>query len=221
MSQVQAVLLIATLTGVSFLNTMGSGILTVALPTMAQEVGLDQTLLLWPASVYSLVAGCTLLLFGAIGDVVGARQVWLCGAALYSIFTLGVGLSRNATQLLALRAVSGLAIAMCIPTALSLTTLSFLPGRWRNQALACQGMGQPLGYSAGLLLGGVYADTVGWRWGFYISAILNAGLLACGWCVLPRRANTKAFWHSLRHEIDWVGGLISSSSLALLSYVLS
>ncbi|KAK7757548.1 hypothetical protein SLS62_000563 [Diatrype stigma] len=219
--KVHAVLVIATLTGVSFLNTMGSGILTVALPQIAREVGLDETLLLWPPAVYSLVAGCTLLVFGAIGDVVGARRVWLCGAALYSVFTLAVGLSRTGTQLLVLRAASGLAMAMCIPTAISLTTRTFNPGPWRSQALGCQGMGQPLGYSAGLLLGGVFVDTIGWRWGFYISAILNAGLLVCGWCVLFERPQSESPWRGLCCEIDWVGVLISTTSLGLLSYVLS
>ncbi len=106
------------------------------------------------------------LIFGAVGDVVGPKRVWLTGATLYAFFTLGVGLCRNAAELIAFRTVLGLSIAMCLPTAVSLTVNSFLPGRWRNMAFACQGMGQPLGYSLGLILGGVFTDTIGWRWGF-------------------------------------------------------
>ncbi|RYP66130.1 hypothetical protein DL771_007964 [Monosporascus sp. 5C6A] len=225
MSRLQASLVVTALTGVSFLNTMGSGILTVALPTIVRDVGLDGMLLLWPASVYALAAGCTLLPFGAVGDVVGARRVWLTGAALYSLFTLAVGLCRTPAQLIGFRAVLGLAIAMCLPTAVSLTTNSFLPGRWRNLAFACQGMGQPLGYSLGLILGGVFTDTIGWRWGFYISAIINAVLTACAFRVLPspppHDKDNKALFQRLRHGMDWVGAVTISASLGILSYVFS
>lgn len=47
LSKSRAVLIIVTVAGVNFLNTMGSGILTVALPTIATDLGLIQELLLW------------------------------------------------------------------------------------------------------------------------------------------------------------------------------
>ncbi|KAI6355277.1 MFS sugar transporter [Pyricularia grisea] len=185
MSKLRACLVIATLSGVSFLNTMGSGILTVSLPTMARDVRLDDSLLLWPASVYSLAAGCTLLVFGAVGDIIGPKRVWITGACLYAAFTLGVGRSSTGSQLIAFRSVLGVSIAMCLPTAVSLTTNGFGAGRWRNMAFAFQGMGQPLGYSTGLILGGIFTDTVGWRFGFYISGGINAVLAICALIVLP------------------------------------
>ncbi|KAK8009456.1 integral membrane protein [Apiospora marii] len=222
-SATKSTLIIAVLTGVSFLNTMGSGILTVSLPVMAGDLALDDSLLLWPASVYALAAGCTLLLFGAVGDLVGPRRLWLAGAALYGLFTLGVGLARTGAQLIAFRTVLGVAIAMCLPTALSVTVHAFRPGRWRNMAFACQGMGQPLGYSFGLILGGVFAGTdVGWRWGFYASAILNFLLVLAAFPSLPAPAREKEFtFRSLLRDVDWIGACCLSLSLGLLSYVFS
>ncbi|KAK7977067.1 hypothetical protein PG988_004557 [Apiospora saccharicola] len=77
-SATKSTLVIVVLTGVSFLNTMGSGILTVSLPVMAGDLRLDDSLLLWPASVYALAAGCTLLLFGAVGTWWGPAA---CGSS--------------------------------------------------------------------------------------------------------------------------------------------
>ncbi|KAK8133491.1 hypothetical protein PG984_005503 [Apiospora sp. TS-2023a] len=222
-SATKSTLIIVVLTGVSFLNTMGSGILTVSLPVMAGDLRLDDSLLLWPASVYALAAGCTLLLFGAVGDLMGPRRLWLVGAALYCVFTLAVGLSRSGAQLIAFRTILGVSIAMCLPTALSITIHAFRPGRWRNMAFACQGMGQPLGYSFGLILGGVFAGTsVGWRWAFYASAILNFFLVVAAFPALPTPSREKAFsFGSLVRDVDWIGACCLSLSLGLLSYVFS
>ncbi|KAH6655808.1 MFS transporter [Truncatella angustata] len=223
MTRWQAALIVTALTGISSLNTLGSGILTIALPAMAQDIDLDEALLLWPPSVYALAAGCSLLIFGAVSDVLGPRPMWLTGAALYSAFTLGVGLCNTAAQLITFRTLLGLSIAMCLPAAVSLTTQSFLPGRWRNMAFACQGMGQPLGYSLGLILGGVFTDTIGWRWGYYISLIINVILVICAYFVLPSRSHegSRNTFARLGHDVDWVGAIIVSASLGLLSYVLS
>ncbi|KAK7977068.1 major facilitator superfamily domain-containing protein [Apiospora saccharicola] len=112
---------------------------------------------------------------------------------------------------------------MCLPTALSVTVHAFRPGRWRNMAFACQGMGQPLGYSFGLILGGVFAGTsVGWRWAFYASAILNFLLVVAAFPALPTPAREKAFsFGSFLRDVDWIGACCLSLSLGLLSYVFS
>ena len=219
--RLKGIAIITILTGVSFLNTMGSGILTIALPRLSQDLSLPSNLLLWPASVYALTAGCTLLIFGSVADVVGAKKVWLTGSCLYTMFTLACGLARTGDQLIAFRTVLGVAIAMCLPSAVSLTTAAFERGTWRNIGFACMGMGQPLGYSVGLILGGVFTNTIGWRYGYYISAIINAFLVVGGFFGLPSDKKDGFQLRRLITDIDWVGAICISTSLGLLSYILA
>jgi MFS family permease len=223
LSNAQAIIAVIALTGVSFLNTMGSGILTVALPAMSADLGLSRDLILWPAAVYALAAGCTLLIFGAIADVLGDKRMWLTGSVLFAIFTLACGLAKTGNQLIAFRTLLGVSIAMCLPCAVSLMTRTFAPGRQRNLGFAAMGMGQPLGYSVGLILGGFFADSIGWRFGYYISAIINAALSVLAFWSLPAekpRAAGESLVSGLK-KIDWVGAPIISVSLALLSFVLA
>ncbi|KAF5857627.1 hypothetical protein ETB97_005480 [Aspergillus alliaceus] len=221
-SHMQAISTIVVLTGVSFLNTMGSGILTVALPRMATDLNLHEDILLWPAAVYALAAGCTLLLFGSIADVVGDKRIWLIGSILYTVFTLACGLARTGIQLIAFRALLGLWIAMCLPSAVSLMARSCPSGKIRNMGFASMGMGQPLGYSVGLILGGVFVNTIGWRYGYYISAIINAVLSVAAFWALPAvQQSSGEPWYKRLARIDWIGALIISVSLALLSFVMA
>ncbi|KAF2159895.1 hypothetical protein M409DRAFT_29705 [Zasmidium cellare ATCC 36951] len=86
-------------------------------------------------------------------------------------------------------------------------------------------MGQPLGYAMGLILGGVLTDTIGWRWGFYITAIADAMLFVASVFVLPSDPSStklsKESWRRLAYGIDWMGVAILAIAFALLSYVLA
>lgn len=86
-------------------------------------------------------------------------------------------------------------------------------------AFASMGGGQPIGFSVGLTLGGVFSNTIGWRWGFHMAAIINTIVFVIGLFGLPKvDAAQRDVWKRLRTEIDWVGIAIGAASLAMLSY---
>ncbi|PWY90095.1 puromycin resistance protein pur8 [Aspergillus heteromorphus CBS 117.55] len=222
-STAKGVTVIVTLAGVSFLNTMGSGILIAALPRIAQDIGIPDGLILWPAAVYALAAGCLLLIFGAVADIIGAKLLWVTGSFLYVVLTLAIGLSRTGLQMILFRTFLGIAISMCLPTAVGLITHTFPRGPWRNTAFAMNGMGQPLGYALGLVLGGIFTDTVGWRWAYYMMAIINFGLSMASIWSLPSipTVSSKSRKRRLIEEVDWLGAVLISVGLGLLMYVLA
>ncbi|KAJ5184125.1 major facilitator superfamily domain-containing protein [Penicillium capsulatum] len=171
--------------------------------------------------MYALATGCTLLISGAVSDAVGSRTVFLLGCFLQSIFCMACGLAQNGLQLILFRIVSGLATSLCLPSAMSIISENFPAGKLRNLAFACMGGGQPVGFGVGILLGGIFADTVGWRWGFHSAAIANTLAVLLSWWFLPRRAESRVSWHMLVFGIDWIGAVLASAALGLLSYALS
>lgn len=223
LSKVRAITVIVTLAGINFLNTMGSGILIAALPRIARDVDLDQSLILWPAAVYALAAGCLLLIFGAVADVVGPKLMWLTGSFLFVAFTVALGQAKTAIQVIVFRTLLGVSISMCLPTAVSLITNTFPRGTWRNVAFAVNGAGNPTGYAVGLVLGGIFTDTIGWRWAYYMMAIICACIsIASIWSLPKVEVTTERSWKTrLVHDIDWTGAAIISASLGMLLYVLA
>ncbi|KAK2754486.1 hypothetical protein FQN54_006887 [Arachnomyces sp. PD_36] len=222
-SKTKGVTVIVILAGISFLNTMGSGILIAALPRIAKDVGLSEDLILWPAAVYALAAGCLLLIFGAVADVIGPKLMWIVGSFLFVIFTIATGLAQTSIQIILFRTFLGVAISMCLPTAVSLITNTFPKGPWRNTAFAMNGMGQPLGYALGLVLGGIFTDTIGWRWAYHMMAIINFCLsMASIWSLPSVHYHTEKKWtRRLIEDIDWLGAMIISAGLGILMYVLA
>lgn len=84
---------------------------------------------------------------------------------------------------------------------------------------------------SGLAIGGVLTDTIGWRWCFFIAAIFDAVLFGTALWGLPKTIDSPSDaqgaadltwaqkYQQLKHDIDWVGALIASASLAMMSYV--
>ena len=85
------------------------------------------------------------LAVGAIADAVGDRPVFLLGCVLHLAFGIGCALARNATDLIASRALQGVALALCMPTAVGIITRNFEEGKKRNIAFACFSGGNPIG----------------------------------------------------------------------------
>lgn len=146
--------------------------------------------------------------------------MYLVGTFLQSVFTLACGLARTSTQMIVFRALAGVAISFCLPSAVSLITSYFLPGRRRNLAFGTMGGGQPLGFTIGLVTGGGLTDSAGWQVGFYLAAAINSLLFVFALFVLPKvPRQVPVTLIRLRRDIDWVGAFILSTSLALLLYV--
>ncbi|KAH0541696.1 hypothetical protein FGG08_003859 [Glutinoglossum americanum] len=217
------IIIITCISCATLISCFLGGLVTVATPQIAMDLDLDPGVALWPISMYALANGCTLLISGSLSDVVGSREIFLLGCFLQSIFSMACGLSQTGPQLIFFRILSGLATSLCLPSAVSLITENFLPGQLRNLAFALMGGGQPIGFGIGLTLGGVFADTLGWPWGFHTVAIINTVVLFLGIWQLPTKDKyaPPISWKRVAFGIDWIGALTASPSLALLSYVLA
>lgn len=236
--------IIACVTCFTVMNSFLAAVVVVSIPVIATDLRLGANLVLWcgscplvsqigeillttsshrPASIYSLTCGCTLLLLGSVADIVGSRLMYLLGCFLQCAFTLACGLSRTGTQLIVFRGFSGIAASFCLPSTVSIVNNTFPAGRRRSLTFASMGGGLNFGFGIGLILGGIFADTIGWRWGFYLAAILNLIMLLSAAWYLPKslEETSSMLWQRLVLGIDWVGTIIASSSLAMLSYVLA
>ncbi|KAJ5726895.1 MFS general substrate transporter [Penicillium malachiteum] len=199
----------SSLTCITGIGNLLAGLLTVCIPVISKDLHIPPDLQLWPASAFALACGCLLLPCGTVADVLGCRRSCLFGGLIQTSSALGACLAGTSTQLIALRVIGGLAASFCLPGAIGAAGHVFPASsspRRRSIAFAAMGGGQAVGFGLGLVLGGVFSDTIGWRWGFYTTAILNGAVLALA----------RSF-SRLVHDIDWVGAFLISACLALLS----
>ena len=68
----------------------------------------------------------------------------------------------------------GLGAAILSPAALSIVTTTFRDGAERNKALGVWGAVAGAGGAAGVLLGGVLTDRLGWEWVLWVNVPIGA-----------------------------------------------
>src|SRR6187431_1613334 len=153
---------LALLCAVQFMVVLDIAIVNVALPSIQADLGFSQENLQWVISAYALVFGGFLLLGGRAADVLGRRRIFLIGVAVFTVASLLAGLAWSEASLIAARTLQGLGAAIITPAALSILSTTFSEGRDRNVALGVWGAVGGVGAAAGLLLGGVLTDSLGW-----------------------------------------------------------
>ncbi len=178
-------------------------IVTVALPSIRRELGLDTVALSWVVSAYALAFAGLLLVSGRIGSAIGPRRALLIGVAVFVVASAAGGAAPSGELLIAARALQGAGAALAAPSILVLIAANAPEGPARLRALSWQVIASSAGSAIGLVAGGVLTVTVGWRWVMYVNVpigiIVIAGVLL--FAREPQRIPTR---------ID-VGGAIASA----------
>lgn len=189
---------------------LDDSIANIALPTIQNELGISAAHLPWVINAYILAFGGLLLFGGRMGDLFGRRRLLQAGMVIFTGASLLAGLADSGAWLIAARGLQGIGAAMTAPNALALIATSFPEGKPRNSAMAVYGAMSGLGIVAGLLLGGVLTDLLGWRWVFYINVPIGLLVLA------GSRALVEAELHHGR--LNLTGALISVGGVVALVY---
>jgi MFS family permease len=162
-------LALALLAVAQFVVVLDASIMNIALPSIGTELDVSQDSLSWIINAYVLTFGGFLLLGGRLADLLGRRRVFVAGLVLFAAASLAGGLASSSSQLIAARAVQGLGGALLAPAALSILTTLFPAGAERNKALGVWGAVAGSGGAAGVLLGGVITEALGWEWVLFIN----------------------------------------------------
>ncbi|MFI5660459.1 MFS transporter [Streptomyces sp. NPDC051684] len=159
----RAKLVLFVLCAAQFMVALDFSVLNVALPVLGPDLGMSTSALQWAVTAFALPSGGFLLLFGRIGDLYGRRRIFLTGLALFGAASLLATFAWDPASFLAGRALQGVGAAAIVPTGMSLLTTTFPEGPQRDRALGISGTLLSLGFTIGMVLGGVLTDTLGWR----------------------------------------------------------
>ncbi|HEY5052453.1 MAG TPA: MFS transporter [Solirubrobacterales bacterium] len=198
-----------------FVVVLDASIVNVALPTIGTALHFTESNLPWVVNAYVLTFGGFLLLGGRMADLLGRRRVFIAGLIIFALASLAGGLATNAGQLIAARAVQGLGAATLSPAALSIVATTFRDGAERNKALGIWGAVAGSGGAAGVLLGGVLTEGLGWEWVLWVNVPI--GLIAAA--IAPTLI-AESHAEAESRTFDVAGAVTITGGLSTLVYAL-
>ncbi len=152
-------------------SAMAMRINDALLPQLAQIFGVPLATTAQVVSLYALSYGATQVLWGPVGDRFGKYRVVAWAVLACALASLACAFAGDFEQLRAARVLAGMLAAAIIP--LSIAWIGdVVPYERRQPVLARFLIGQISGLTAGVWLGGVAADHLGWR----IPYVVLAGL---------------------------------------------
>ena len=174
---------VVILTGTTLLILFTHTALSPAIPVIADQFNVDQSLAAWVMSIYMISGAVMTIIIGNFSDALGAKKMLVMMMAIYTVATIFAGFSQDIYTLLAIRAIQGIAIANT-PIALKIIRDQFPKGKFSiGQSIVTSA------YSAGMGLGVVFGPILvadaGWQTIFFICIPIAALLLFFCWRSLP------------------------------------
>lgn len=190
-----------------FLVVLDVSLVTVAVPSIARSLGLDDLTMSWVVSAYTVAFAAVLLTGGRLCDVLGPKRTFLLAGALFAGTAVLGALSVNGEMLVLARAAQGVAAALLAPTSLTLLQDVSDP-RARLRAVAAWSATSSVGGALGATLGG--ALLLAWPWPAVLLFEGGVALLATlgALVALPRGV------HRAAQRFDPVGAVALALTIA-------
>lgn len=168
---------LATAGSAQLMVVLDSTVVTIALPSLQQDLGMNDASRSWVVAAYALAFGGLLLVGGRLSDAFGARRAFMLGLTGFALASTLAGLAPTAELLFAGRAAQGASAALLAPAALAIISATFVEPRERSLAFGIYGALTGAGAVIGLLLGGALTQYLHWRWCLLINIPITAATI--------------------------------------------
>jgi EmrB/QacA subfamily drug resistance transporter len=190
-------------------------IVNVALPSIQRDLGFSQSSLAWVVNAYLITFGGLLLLAGRLGDLLGRRNMFLLGLAVFVAASALCGASQDQTLLIVARFIQGAGGAMASAVILGMIVTMFPEPGEQAKAIGVFSFVAAAGASIGLLAGGVITELINWHWIFFVNLPIGVAT-----ALLAVRLVSQDRGIGLRGGADVLGAVLVTAALMLGVYTI-
>lgn len=193
-----------------FLSIIDSTICNVALPTMADQLGITSSQSIWVINSFQLIVVMTLLPFASIGEQKGYKRLYVWGTAIFTVGSLLCALSESLSSLVISRIIQGLGSAMMMSINPSLVRIIY-PKRLLGRGLGLNATVIALASVAGPSLSAAILSVASWPWLFAINIPLGIVTFVLAWKFLPDNPV-----HIVGQRFKWKEAVLNIATFGLL-----
>ncbi|ETN42956.1 uncharacterized protein HMPREF1541_02114 [Cyphellophora europaea CBS 101466] len=189
-----------------FLSALDVTIIATALPTIARHLDASAAEYAWIGSCYTLANTSSIAIWAKLSDIFGRKPIIMLANGTFLAGSLISGLASSVSMLIGGRILHGLGAGGCtILVTIVISDLFVLRDRAKYYGIT--GIVYAISSSVGPVLGGVFTQTIGWRWCFFINLPFDGVSLVVLLFALKIPTPRTALIAGLR-SLDWVGSFL-------------
>jgi EmrB/QacA subfamily drug resistance transporter len=195
----------------AFMVTLDNTVTNAAVKTWTGYFDTSIGAISWVATAYILMFSCLMIAGGRLVDVYGTKLIFTIGMTVFTIASLGAGLSQELSQLIALRVFQGAGAALALPATLVAVTYG-RTHKQKSQGNLVYILTASVASAAGPAVGGVIIQYFGWHWIFLINVVPGIIAVVLGLMVLESQREDSA------EGVDLPAVLTSATMLFAITY---
>ena len=200
----------------NFLGALNAGVITLTIPTLAEEFQCSVETAAWVAFAPNFVSAMFGPTLGKLADSYGRARMWWGGMTLFLSSFFICATATSIVPMILGRVLSGIGWAATGPAGFGILA-STLERSQRGVASSLQTATGTLGSSIGVAAGGLLMDVGSWRLIFWLPILPLSAMFIVSFFILPlddgnsstprkKRDQTRAADHD--NSFDWKGSIV-------------
>ena len=190
-----------------FMMNLDTSIVSIGLPTMIKSFKTTFASAQWFVLAYLLVLTALITVAGRLGDLIGKKNLYLAGVAIFTIASLLCGVSNSAALFILFRGLQGLGAALILALSMAIAT-ELTPKKRLGKIMGVLSTITALGIASGPTIGGLLLSAFGWQSMFLVNIPFGIIAYGLGYKYIMNSTVKKHL------SIDWVGIILLAVTLS-------
>ncbi len=201
-------LAIATIVLGTAISTLANTIASIALPSMARDLGASPSASIWIVNAYQLAVTISLLPLASLGDIFGYRIVYLSGLALFTVASFACGFADSLPLLVACRVAQAVGAAGLMSVNSALVRFIFPPERL-GAGMSVMTLTVAVSSASGPSVAAGLLSVASWHWLFWFNVPMGLLGFWVAWKAAPRNPPAG-------HKFDKASAVLNALTFGLL-----
>lgn len=195
-----------------FMVAVDGTVISVAVPSITEQLRPDYNQILWIGDIYSFVLAGLLVTMGNVGDRIGQKRLLIVASLAFGVTSAAAAMAPTAEALIAARALQGIAGAGLMPPTLALMRTVFADEHQRMRAVGLWSASGAAGAALGPTIAGLLLEHYYWGSVLLVNLPVVALIVGVGLAVLPEARSQS------RHPLDPVSVVMSTVGILSVVY---
>ena len=187
------------------LNPLNTTMITVALPAIQKDFGLNSTDISWLIASYFIISAIFTPLIGKLSDLYGRKLILLTGLGLVVVSSILAPLSPNLPVLLAMRGIQAIGTSALFPAGVGVIRQTIQHNQ--NRVIGTLAVFATTSAAFGPTIGGMLIQFGGWPVIFYVNLPILALGIVLTFIFIPKDKENKA----KSYKLDYLGIILFSA----------